>query len=284
MNAGAPTADGLTQAERVFAALLAAPAVWVTVDATRGSVPRDPKTWMAVFPDRIYGSIGGGQVEYQAIAQARLRLTGAGGDAVVRYPLGPSLGQCCGGVMDLRFECVGEADIAALRQRIARSLDPVAVFGAGHVGQALVAVLGSLPFAVTWIDSRDEVFAPPLPAALRCEQSDPVHAAVADLPGGCAVLVMSFSHAEDLEIVAACLLRQRVRSDLHSIGLIGSKTKWARFRSRLAGRGFSQAELAQVQCPIGIAGIAGKEPEVIAVAVAAQLLRARAAQPFADAA
>ena len=96
---------------------------------------------------------------------------------------------------------------------------------------------------------------------------------MADLAPGSRVLIMSFSHAEDLDIVAACLKRLRDRDDLPFVGLIGSKTKWATFRHRLEARGFSQAELAQVTCPIGVPGIAGKEPEVIAVAVAAQLLQ-----------
>jgi len=87
------------------------------------------------------------------------------------------------------------------------------------------------------------------------------------------VLIMSFSHAEDLDVVAACLRRQRQQQDLPFIGLIGSKTKWATFSHRLAERGFSPAELAQVTCPIGVPGIHGKQPEVIAVAVAAQLLQ-----------
>jgi len=88
------------------------------------------------------------------------------------------------------------------------------------------------------------------------------------------VLIMSFSHAEDLDVVAACLLRQRTRHDLPWIGLIGSKTKWATFRHRLEARGFTEAEIAHITCPIGVPGITGKEPEVIAVAVAAQLLQA----------
>jgi xanthine dehydrogenase accessory factor len=105
-----------------------------------------------------------------------------------------------------------------------------------------------------------------------------VQSAVSDLaaiPAGSHVLIMSFSHAEDLDIVAACLLRQRNLADLPFIGLIGSKTKWATFRHRLQDRGFSEAELAHVTCPIGVEGITGKEPEVIAVAVAAQLLSFR---------
>ena len=108
---------------------------------------------------------------------------------------------------------------------------------------------------------------------VACEHSDPVQAAVPGLAPGARVLIMSFSHAEDLDVVAACLRRQRERGDLPFIGLIGSRSKWATFRHRLQERGFTEAELAQVTCPVGVPGIAGKAPEVIAVAVAAQLLQ-----------
>jgi xanthine dehydrogenase accessory factor len=107
-----------------------------------------------------------------------------------------------------------------------------------------------------------------------CEHSNPVHAAVSDLVPNSRVLIMSFSHAEDLDVVAACLQRQRDQKDLPYIGLIGSATKWATFKRRLKERGFSEAECQKVTCPIGVPGIEGKEPEVIAVAVAAQLLQA----------
>jgi xanthine dehydrogenase accessory factor len=136
-----------------------------------------------------------------------------------------------------------------------------------------VRVLSTLPFAVTWIDSRDEIFPDDVPGNVACEHSGPVQAAVADLAPGSRVLIMSFSHAEDLDIVAACLKRLRERGDLPYVGLIGSKTKWATFRHRLEERGFRKQELAQVTCPIGVPGITGKQPEVIAVAVAAQLLQ-----------
>jgi xanthine dehydrogenase accessory factor len=149
----------------------------------------------------------------------------------------------------------------------------VALFGGGHVGRAVVRVLAALPMALTWIDSRDEIFPGDLPANVRCEHSDPVQAEVAGLTPQSRVLIMSFSHAEDLDVVAACLARQRERADLPYIGLIGSKTKWASFRQRLQARGFSESELAQVTCPIGVPGIADKRPEVIAVAVAAQILQ-----------
>ena len=265
----------MTLADQVFARLRHEAAVWVTVDATQGSVPRDAHTWMVVFADVTLGTIGGGHVEFQVIAQARKRLAGASGEPVLRYALGPSLGQCCGGVMFLRFELVRSADIPALLQRVACTLMPVALFGGGHVGRALIEVLGNLPFSVTWVDSRDEIFPDRLPANVACEHSDPVQAAVATLAPRTRVLIMSFSHAEDLDVVAACLRRQREAGDLRHIGLIGSKTKWATFRHRLRERGFSEQELAGVNCPIGVAGISGKEPEVIAVGVAAQLLQIR---------
>ena len=141
------------------------------------------------------------------------------------------------------------------------------------MGHALVQVLSNLPFALTWIDSRDGIFPDAVPEQVICEQSDPVQRAVPGLAPGSHVLIMSFSHAEDLDIVAECLKRQREKGDLPYIGLIGSKTKWASFRQRLTARGFSDLELAQVTCPIGLPGIQGKEPEVIAVSVAAQLLQ-----------
>jgi xanthine dehydrogenase accessory factor len=129
-----------------------------------------------------------------------------------------------------------------------------------------------LPYAVRWIDSRDEIFPSPLPVGVQAEHSDPVQDAVADLVPGSAVLIMSFSHAEDLDIVSACLKRLRQHNDLPYVGLIGSATKWATFRRRLQERGYTEDELARITCPIGIPGIDGKEPEVIAIAVAAQLL------------
>lgn len=263
--------------KEVFLARLAhEPAVLVQITATEGSVPREAGTWMAVFANEVVGTIGGGHLEYQAMATARGRLQGERGDEENRVVLGPSLGQCCGGVVHLRCEVLGAADIDALRRRLDVTLQPVALFGGGHVGHALVDVLARLPFALSWIDSRDGIFPDRVPGQVVCEHSDPVQRAVPLLTTGSRVLIMSFSHAEDLDIVAACLKRQREKGDLSYIGLIGSHTKWATFRHRLAARGFSDAELAQVTCPIGLPGIEGKEPEVIAVAVAAQLLQGMA--------
>lgn len=247
--------------------------VLVSVEATRGSAPRGAGAWMAVFAHDVVGTIGGGRLEFDAIAEARRRLAGAAGEAARQVALGPSLGQCCGGGVRLRFERVAAADIPALEQRLTPRLAPVAVFGAGHVGKALVNALAPLPFAVTWIDSRDGIFPAQVPEQVVCEHSDPLHGEVPQLEPGSRVLTMSFSHAEDLEVVAACLRRLRERDDLPFVGVIGSKSKWATFRHRLAERGFSPDELARVTCPIGLPGITGKEPAVIAASVAAQILQ-----------
>lgn len=256
--------------------------VVATVVRVQGSGPREVGAWMAVFTDEVVNTIGGGHLEFDVIAKARAWL--ADGDAseqalALRFALGPSLGQCCGGVVDLRLERVTQHDLDRLQQQLCQPAQPLALFGGGHVGRALIQVLGNLPYAVRWIDSRDEIFPQQLPANVSCEHSDPVQAAVADLPTGSSVLIMSFSHAEDLDVLAACLKRQREQGDLRYLGLIGSKTKWATFKHRLQARGFTEAELAQVTCPIGIPGISGKEPQVIAVSVAAQLLQYRPSKP-----
>ncbi len=261
--------------------LAAEPAVLVTVRASQGSVPREAGTWMAVFAHRLLGTVGGGHLEHEAIALARAALAGHPLPPERRFALGPSLGQCCGGVMVLGFERVAPAQASACLERL-RAAEratrlPVALFGGGHVGRAIVRALEPLPVCVHWIDSRDEIFPDALPDHVRTEHSAPVEAAVADVEPGSRVLVMSFSHAEDLEIVAACLRRVRARADLPFIGLIGSATKWATFRHRLEARGFGADDLARVTCPIGVPGVVGKEPAVIAAAVAAQLMQQRSA-------
>ncbi len=266
----------MTAVEQFIKLLGSQHAVWVTVQAHRGSVPREAGAWMAVFASTTIGSVGGGHLEWQATGQAREMLAGQPAERVLRYALGPSLGQCCGGEVTLQFEPVSAQDIPRLQRHFLvqqAQWPPVALFGGGHVAHALVQLLGHLPFQVHWIDSRDGVFPETLPANVSAEYSDPVQGAVAALASRSRVLIMSFSHAEDLAVVAACLLRQRARGDLPFVGLIGSRSKWATFGHRLAERGFSASELALVTCPIGLPGIAGKAPEVIAVAVAAQLLQ-----------
>ncbi len=263
--------------------LAARPAVLVTVVKTQGSTPREAGAWMALFADCQLGSIGGGQLEFQALQAAReLLLAGPShslNGQTRRHALGPSLGQCCGGAVELRFDFLSDPDAARALAIAETSYDPVAIFGAGHVGQALVRALLPLPFALRWIDSRDGIFPPGLSASVQTEESDPVQRAVPDLLPGSLVLIMSFSHDEDFELVAACLRRLRESDDLPFVGLIGSQSKWASFCQRLLARGFRPDELARVHCPIGLPGIAGKQPAVIAASVAAQLLQLRQVFP-----
>ena len=259
---------------QLLARLTREPAVLVTVQSVQGSGPREMGAWMAVFAADQIDTVGGGHLEFEALAQARAMLRSPGmPDVSQRFALGPSLGQCCGGVVHLKFERVNASHTEALRQRLDGRGAPLALFGGGHVGQALIRLLSELPFQVSWIDSRDEIFPPDVPLNVACEHSDPVQAAVRELPAGAMVLIMSFSHAEDLEVLAGCLQRRRDQADLSWVGLIGSQTKWATFRHRLEQRGFTRAELDAVVCPIGLPGIQGKQPQVIAVSVAAQLLQ-----------
>lgn len=276
--------DAWTQLQ---AAVAHGPVCLVQVQQVQGSAPREVGAWMAVSvglaPGSLHGlvgSIGGGHLEYQAMSHAQQVLAGRQPHGMQRYALGPSLGQCCGGVVHLAYRVVGVQDLPSLQLRQARRL-PVAVFGAGHVGQALVAALQRLPCSIVWVDSRPGLW-PDSAVADACTtlvQSDPVQDAVADLPAGSRVVILTHSHVEDWDISAACLARQREAGDLPFVGLIGSASKWASFRRRLLERGFDAAAVDAVQCPVGIPGIAGKEPEVIAVAIAAQLMQTRALEP-----
>lgn len=252
----------------------------VEVVAVQGSAPRGAGAWMAVSTHDIVGTIGGGHLEWEAMRLARdwLQQGLQGAARQRRLALGPSLGQCCGGAVEISLSALTAECLPAALKRLQPQRLPVALFGAGHVGAALVRVLQPLPFDVYWVDSRDDIFPDQRLPQVCYEHSNPVHDAVRDLPSQSLVLVMSFSHAEDLDIVCACLRRQREHGDLPFIGLIGSATKWAVFQKRLAERGFSPEEIAHITCPIGVAGVPGKEPEVIAIAVAAQLLQLRAQQ------
>jgi xanthine dehydrogenase accessory factor len=251
---------------------LSGPALLVRVAQVQGSVPREVGACMLVTPERLWGTIGGGHLELQAQQRAVQALQKGEVPAPLHTVLGPSLGQCCGGAVSLQFEAWSPQLHDQLLNQEERALRPLALFGAGHVGLALVRVLSELPFALRWIDSRDEPMVQVQALKVPVEYADPVQAAVADLVPGSDVLIMSFSHDEDFHIVKACLDRLRRGSPLGFVGLIGSKTKWASFKSRLRQRGYSDAEMDRITCPIGLPSITGKAPEVIAVSVAAQLL------------
>ena len=254
----------------------------VTIAAASGSTPRGTGTRMLVSAEQVAGTIGGGHLELAAIRLAREWL---GTNAVRgidppaaferRYALGPSLGQCCGGSLTLNFAMLSAQTIA--RWPDEPRLFHLALFGAGHVGRALIRVLETLPCSVDWIDERDGEFdalqlernGQPLAGHINCIAVDEVVAEVARQPADAVHLVLTHSHDLDQAICEAIL----ARGEFGFLGLIGSKTKNARFKRRFRERGFSGALIARVQCPIGVAGIEGKQPEIIAVAVAAQLLQ-----------
>ena len=250
------------------------PAMLVQVIASRGSVPREAGTKMLVSADAVAGTIGGGQLELQAIAAARALLsTGQSGPVDHHCALGPTLGQCCGGALDLRTERLDATALATWPE--VPALFTLQLYGAGHVGRAIVQLLQTLACRVQWIDEREAEF-PAEASAPHIERLcvESVQAEVRDAPPGAFYLVLTHSHALDLEITEAVLRR----GDFGYLGLIGSATKRAKFLRRFEQRGIADKVIARLTCPIGVPGIAGKQPEVIALAVVAQLLQ-QASQP-----
>lgn len=324
----------------------AVPCVLVTVAQIQGSTPREPGARMLYTADGQFDTIGGGHLEWRAAQIARAMLGAgaydmAGQRRLERIALGPSLGQCCGGVVFLCFERIG-CDAQALacwreleqswssgndlwralpldhdgalqllesegenvpldgpdhglpremlrpllstRQTqllrdqqgrrwlldLCRAHQPqVVLFGAGHVGAAIVRVLATLPCRVLWVDEREDMFPVDLPPQVRIEATDVPNAAVDMAEPGAYYLVMTHSHALDQQLSERILQRE----DVAWFGLIGSYTKRKQFEHRLGERGFSAAQLERITCPIGIPGIYGKEPASIAIAVVAQLMQ-----------
>ncbi|NNG25359.1 xanthine dehydrogenase accessory protein XdhC [Telluria aromaticivorans] len=353
---------------------LGAPAVLVTVARVEGSVPREPGARMLVEAECFRGTIGGGHLEHRALEIARGMLLTGGEAHIERFPLGPSLGQCCGGIAYLAFEMADAEQLALLDKRRnedtwrvvfvgwaaspparsthARTPDPTAtepqlveraggrpahptglfdgsgrqlaggevpefdrgqgthlfeagdggrwlidavlaprahlmLFGAGHVGAAIVRALAELPCRVTWVDERDDLFPAAIPANVTVEATDTPEALVENAPQGTSFLVMTHSHALDLRLSHAILSRPLVArpgplSTYGWFGLIGSDTKRRQFEHRLRERGVDAGRLDAMVCPVGLSGIEGKAPAVIAASVAAQLLtvwEAAARQP-----
>ncbi|MGH8289938.1 MAG: xanthine dehydrogenase accessory protein XdhC [Steroidobacteraceae bacterium] len=293
--------------------------VRVVVAEARGSTPREAGAFMLIGENLVLGSIGGGRLEWEAIAAARELLIDARTAAQLRKSvLGIDLGQCCGGVVSTWLDRFTRADLDLLRaaaeaaargpamlvstlrdghverrllrawddeesglrapsvvrddtsgqlifrERLDRQLPAVWLYGAGHVGQALARVLIELPLRLIWIDSRSELRAT---AGMRYEPD--VVASVSEAPVGAYFLVMTHSHPLDFRLCHEVLQRD----DFAWLGLIGSESKSARFRSRLRREGVDASAVARLVCPIGIAGVRGKWPAVIAVAVAAQVMR-----------
>lgn len=299
-NCARAVADWIAPAK---AALAAGRTALVTVLATEGSAPRGAGTRMIVTDGASIDTIGGGRLEHQAIDQARAILSHPPGTWRVQdYPLGPLLGQCCGGRVRLliehlddmewaddlnagdnvavRFETgrvVRTATNATSTPLAARGERPslfvehgrprsrcVQLFGAGHVGKAIARALQGLPFSLAWFDTRPEMDA----AGVTILADRDITDCLRDADAETMVLILTHDHGLDYRLAAAAMASQAA-----FVGLIGSKTKRARFLSRLAADGFDEGARARLTCPIGLPGIDGNEPDIIAIAVAAQLLR-----------
>ncbi|PMR77545.1 xanthine dehydrogenase accessory protein XdhC [Billgrantia endophytica] len=238
------------------------PHALATQVTSAGSTPREPGARMVITEHEVFDTLGGGTFEWQTIEAARERLSkGEAGMSLEAFSLGGRSGQCCGGSVNVLLEV------------FPGSATTLAIFGAGHVGTELARLAAPLPWRVLWHDSRSKAF--PDWAAhqprLECHYSPDPQAAVAALPAGSHALVLTHDHAEDRALVDALLSR----GDSASLGLIGSQSKWASFRSRLTDAGHGEAALATVRCPIGTAGGGtggDKTPYAIALAALAELL------------
>ena len=234
----------------------------IEVLETRGSAPREAGTRMWVSAAEVRGTIGGGNLEYTALKIAREMLLSSEKQKDRKFALGDSLGQCCGGSVTLRFRLEETVDEEP-------PLFQVVLFGAGHVGKEVARILERLPCRLTWVDPRPEVFPASANAKVVIEE-EPAWM-VDETPAGAYYLVMTHSHALDLEIVERVLRR----NDFAFLGLIGSQTKAAKFHSRLRAKGIDSSRLV---CPIGLLK-AGKHPAEVAVSAVAQLLERRAQVP-----
>ncbi|MCB8820022.1 xanthine dehydrogenase accessory protein XdhC [Microvirga rosea] len=290
-------------------------AALVSVHQVKGSAPRDTDARMVVRADGgFYGTIGGGRLEMKMLdlAQTMLR-EGRQRARMVDQALGPDLGQCCGGrvgilietfdrrdlpdvlplvsaeeqgpfTVECRFEdgfvrreiasAVGDDSWTGWREVHGEARHPVLLFGAGHVGRALVLALAPLPFQVRWLDTRSDVFPPHIPSNTKPVQMTEPEAEIAQAPPDAFILVMTHDHPLDMAITAAALKR-----GFPYVGLIGSATKRARFEKRFRELGLAEERLRGLACPIGLPGISGKEPAVIAASVVAQLLQRRETFP-----
>ncbi|AIC28469.1 xanthine dehydrogenase accessory protein XdhC [Rhizobium etli bv. mimosae str. IE4771] len=250
-------------------------AILIDITSTQGSTPREAGAFMLVSPIALWGTIGGGQFEFMAIANARQMLAGTGGAATMDIPLGPEIGQCCGGRTQLRFRHLTPTlkdELDATRAGEIERLPEVLLFGAGHVGRALAAALAPLPLSVTVVETRQEELAN-LPAATKTRLVPMPEALVKDIPAGGAVVILTHDHALDFLIAREALARE----DLAYTGMIGSATKRATLASWLSREGGERAWMERLTLPIGGSAVRDKRPEVIAAMTAAEILTALAA-------
>jgi len=233
--------------------------VLVTLVGVSGSTPRDSGTKMVIGQDDIFDTIGGGHLEHKAIKYAKkMLIEGKDGQHLEHFQLGSNLGQCCGGNASVLFECFAAVGVNIM------------LFGAGHVGKALMPMLAQLPCQVTWVDSRDEQFPTSIDDYHNVNRlvSDEPEREVASMPKNSYFVVMTHNHQMDFAISQTILKR----ADFCYLGLIASNTKWRRFQQRYKHRGIDQNQVARMSCPIGLDQIGGKLPMEVAVSVAAEVI------------
>jgi len=234
------------------------PCVLVTIIGVKGSAPRDPGTKMLVGSDSQHDSIGGGTLEFKAVAQARLMLNDRTDKVITQViDLGPDRSQCCGGQVTLIFELQAASPVK------------IVLFGAGHVGTSVVDILSKLNCNIEWFDSRENIF-PVEPSSIRLSRHamESTVQSVEQCDSGSLYLVMTHSHDQDFELVEAILSR----GDALFCGLIASSSKASSFRSRLKRKQFTEAEIALLTAPVGLTLGVSKEPMAVAVSIVAQLL------------
>lgn len=243
-------------------------AIYVEILATKGSTPRDAGTAMKVTPQGTEGTIGGGALEHQAIERARLLLAVNGREETQTLPLGPGLGQCCGGAVTLRFTRTSHpVDQIGLTQQLIRKPPPnpvlLWIWGAGHVGRAVINACHPQAFKITWVDDHIDRFPERVRESVTVTPAADMPRLAARAPAHAHHLIFTYSHDIDLALCAALLKR-----GFASCGLIGSTTKWARFQKRLRAAGLNPAPIT---CPIGDKSL-GKRPDAIASGTVRMLL------------
>lgn len=248
------------------------PPILVEIEAVKGSSPREAGTFMLVSQDGMWETIGGGQFEYMAIDHARAMLRSGAAEDRMDIPLGPEIGQCCGGRTLLRFRRVTVELAAALEARLkgeAEQQPAIFIFGAGHVGKALAQALSLLPLTLTIVETRENELHD-LPVNVASVLTPMPEALVAKIPANGAAIIVTHDHALDFLIAKEAL----ARDDLAYVGMIGSKTKRATFAHWLEREGEPPSRLEKLVLPIGGNVVKDKRPAIIAALVAAELLQA----------
>lgn len=245
-------------------------AIVCELTSVRGSSPREQGTFMLVSASDLFGTIGGGALEYLVIEHARRLLAAGLASEAMDVPLGPEIGQCCGGRVGVTLSLLNTPMRAELTRRVAAedaALPSVYVFGAGHVGRALAQILAMMPVRLSVIDTRREEIAL-LPPSITAQVVAMPEAVVRRAPAGSSFVILTHDHALDFLIAQEAL----ARTDTAYIGMVGSATKRARFASWFTGEGGDAAALERLVLPIGKQGLGDKRPEVIGVLAAAEIM------------